>query len=421
MLVQFSVENFRVFREKQTFSMNVDSRCKRQNLNQPIHSGFSIVPQIHRIASVYGANGAGKSSLIRAMLFVNRFVRDSFGKSPNDCIQTEPFLYHTGCNNAPSCFEINFIMDDTLFEYSMALSPERVEEERLIARLKSKGRARLMFSREFNHKASTYEWHINPSYLKGERNSWKVQTRSDALFLSTAVRLNCQPLTDMYSWLVKEPVFLFPSTSRNRQFTAKRLLQPHWKARILRYFRKLGIPLHDIEVRKTELFKSEIFAEYSIELQDSGLDDLPSRTEYQIYFKRTNNLKQVVELSIDEESSGTRALFDLAGPLLDSLDKGRTVIVDELNHDLHPLVVHSIVSMFGDQKQNPNNAQLIFTTQDVTIPDNDLIDRDQVWMVEKDREHASSLYSYSEFRTRFGTQFQKAYLEGRFGAIPTIL
>ena len=128
-----------------------------------------------------------------------------------------------------------------------------------------------------------------------------------------------------------------------------------------------------------------------------------------------------MELSIDEESSGTRALFDLAGPLLDSLEKGHTVIVDELNDDLNPLVFHSIVSMFGNQKQNPNNAQLIFTTQDVTIPNNDLIDRDQVWMVEKDCEHASSLYSYSEFRTRFGTKFQKAYLEGRFGAIPTVL
>ena len=90
----------------------------------------------------------------------------------------------------------------------------------------------------------------------------------------------------MYSWLVKEPVFLFPSASRNRQFTAKRLLEPHWKARILRFFRNLGIPLHDIAVRINKLSESEMFAKHSTQFQNLDLDDLLNRTEYQIYFVR---------------------------------------------------------------------------------------------------------------------------------------
>ncbi len=421
MLVQFSVENFRVFREKQTFSMIVDSRFKKQAAHQTIPTGFSIVPRIHRLATIFGENGAGKSSLIRAMMFVQRFVRRSFGDSPNESIRTEPFLYHSGCCDTPSRFEIIFILNETLFEYSMALSAERVEEERLIARPKSTGRARLLFSREFNSEANSYAWHINANQLKGERDSWKAQTRPNALFLSTAVRLNSEALVDVYSWIVEEPVFLSPSMSRHRRFTANRLLDPLWKVRILLYFKKLGIRLHDIEVKKTKFSETEKFARYPKELQSFLLEEAPDRAEYQINFIRRNNLKKLVELPIDEESHGTKALFNLAGRLLDSIDKGHTVVVDELNTGLHPLAFQAIVSMFGDQQQNPNNAQLIFTTHDVTIPDNDFIDRDQVWMLEKDLEYASSLYSYSEFGTRFRTQFQKAYLQGRVGAIPTIL
>ena len=421
MLVQFSVENFRVFREKQTFSMIVDSRFRRRSEHHSIQTEFSAVPFIHRQAAIFGENGAGKTSLIRAMLFMKSFVRQSFGDSPNESIETHPFLYHADCINAPSRFEIDFILNDTLFEYSIALSPDRIEEERLVGRPRSTGRARLWFSREYNQKTKLHDWYINSNQLKGERDSWKAQTRPNALFLSTAVRLNSKPLIDVYSWIVEEPVFLSLSTHLYRRYTAKRLSKPSWKVKVLEYFKKLGIRLHDIEVRKSKLSETEKFARYPKELQNMILENDSGRTEYQINFIRKNNLDKVVRLSLDEESSGTKALFDLAGPLLESLEKGRTVVVDELNSSLHPLVFHAIVNLFGDNTQNTNNAQLIFTTHDVTIPDNEFIDRDQIWLLEKDRGYASSLYSYSEFKPRFRTQFQKGYLQGRYGAIPTVL
>ena len=421
MLVQFSVENFSVFRDNQTFSMIVDSRFMRQNEHRSIRTEFSAVPFVHRQAAILGENGAGKTSLVRAMSFLKRFVKQSFGDSPNESTETHPFLYHADCINAPSRFESDFIVNDTLFEYSIALSPDRIEEERLIARPRSTGRARLWFAREYNQKTKLHDWYINSKQLKGERDSWKAQTRPNALFLSTAVRLNSRPLMDVYSWIVEEPVFLSLSTHLYRRYTAKRLLEPLWKVKILEYFRKLGIRLHDIEVRKSKLSETEKFARYPKELQSMILENDNDRTEYQINFIRKNNLGQVERLPVEEESNGTQALFDLAGPLLDSLEQGRTVVVDELNSNLHPLVFHAIVTMFGDDTQNTNNAQLIFTTHDVTIPDNEFIDRDQIWLLEKDRGYASSLYSYSEFKPRFKTQFQKGYLQGRYGAIPTVL
>ena len=420
MLLQFSVENYSVFRDNQTFSMIVDSRFRRRNEYRSIRTEFSAVPFVHRQAAIFGENGAGKTSLVRAMSFLKRFVKQSFGESPNERIETHPFLYHADCINAPSRFEICFILNDTLFEYSIALSPDRIEEERLISRPRTTGRVRLWFSRVYNQKKKTHDWYINSNHLKEERDSWKAQTRPNALFLSTAVRFNSKPLMDVYSWIVEEPVFLSLSTRKYRRYTAKRLLQPLWKARTLEYFKKLGIRLHDIEVRKSKLSEKDKIAKLPAEFQHIILDNESDSTEYQINFMRKNNLGQVVRIPIEEESNGTTALFDLAGPLLDSLEKGRTVVVDELNSNLHPLVFQAIVSLFGDETQNTNNAQLIFTTHDVTIPDKEFIDRDQIWLLEKDRGYASSLYSYSEFKPRFKTQFQKGYLQGRYGAIPSI-
>lgn len=352
MLLQFSVENYSVFRDNQTFSMIVDSRFRKQNEHRAIRTEFSTVPYVHRQAAIFGENGAGKTSLVRAMSFLKRFVKQSFGESPNERIETHPFLYHADCITAPSRFEICFILNDTLFEYSIALSPDRIEEEGLVARPRSTGRARLWFSREYNQQTKSHDWYINSNQLKGERDRWKAQTRPNALFLSTAVRLNSKPLMDVYSWIVEEPVFLALSTRKYRRYTAKRLLQPLWKARILEYFKKLGIRLHDIEVKKSKLPE---------EFQHIIPDNESDSTEYQINFMRKNNLGQVIRIPIEEESNGTTALFDLAGPLLDSLEKGGTVVVDELNSNLHPLVFHAIVSLFGDDTQNTNNAQLILT------------------------------------------------------------
>lgn len=421
MLIKFSVENFRPFREKQTLSMVVDSSFKRQDNHHVYFSGFSAVPEVHCQAAVFGENGAGKTSFIQAMIYAKHFVRQAFGDSPDDEISTLPFLYHIDYLDKPTCFGVDFIVNDTLYGYSFAISPERVEEEHLVARPKTTGCLRQLFSRSFNPKTKSHEWYINPFYIKGERESWKSQTRPNALFLSTAVRLNCQSLLEVYRWLVREPVFIPTNTSHYRNFTAKRLMEKDWRKKIMSYFRKLGIQLVNIEVKKVNFPEARRIDSLPKSLQEDLPKDLMDGASYEINFIRLNNRREVVSLAIEEESNGTKALFDLAVPLLESLEIGRTVVVDELNTNLHPLVFHAIVSMFGDSQRNSNGAQLIFTTHDVTIPENDAINRDQVWLIEKGRDNAASLYSFSEFKTRYGTTFQKGYLQGRYGSIPTNL
>lgn len=125
-----------------------------------------------------------------------------------------------------------------------------------------------------------------------------------------------------------------------------------------------------------------------------------------------------VEFDLSEESSGTRQLFILAGPILDVLENGRVLVVDELNNALHPLMVRYLVKLMHNPDLNRNQAQLIFTTHDTSLLDVDLFRRDQIWFVEKDRTQVSHFYPLTDFSPRKGEALEKGYLMGRYGAIP---
>ena len=118
------------------------------------------------------------------------------------------------------------------------------------------------------------------------------------------------------------------------------------------------------------------------------------------------------------ESEGTQKLFAFSGPLLDTLEKGKILIVDELDARLHPLMTRQIIQLFNDPETNPHHAQLVFSTQDTNQLDNRLLRRDQVWFIEKERQGASVLYSLVEFKERDNAVHDKDYVLGRYGAIP---
>jgi AAA15 family ATPase/GTPase len=125
-------------------------------------------------------------------------------------------------------------------------------------------------------------------------------------------------------------------------------------------------------------------------------------------------------LDIKEESDGTQKLFGLAAPLIDILEKGRVVYADELNNSLHPFIVKMIIDLFNNPKTNPNKAQLIFTTHDISVLKNDIFRRDQLWFVEKDNQLATQLYPLTDFCPRANESLAKGYLEGKYGAVPFI-
>ena len=139
-------------------------------------------------------------------------------------------------------------------------------------------------------------------------------------------------------------------------------------------------------------------------------------------FDDAGNETGMVEFEMDvDESSGTRKLFAMAAPLLETLAKGRVMVVDELDSRLHTAVTREIVKLFNDGRTNPNHAQLIFTAQDTNLLDHDLLRRDQIWFVEKDSKGVSQLYSLAEFTgIRNDLYLERSYVQGRFGAVPFV-
>lgn len=426
MLVEFSVENHRVFREKQTFSMAASPATERAGKGHA--TGFSIVPHVLSEACLFGANGSGKTSLIDAMDFMSRFVRTSFRREAGEEIPVEPFLFHSDWREKPSVFEVSFINNETLYQYGFALTRQRVVEEWLFARPEQSGRQRRIFTRLYEEENDRYEWKMSELHLKGERDSWRSQTRPDALFLSTAVQLDAAALSVPYGWFRNRLRILDFDSRLSIQYTLSRIQEDGWKGRINEFLQGIGIFVSDIVVQEIMMEWPELknapkklqraFQDFhSALLEESGMNQKTLAAK----FARHDDQNNSVQLDIEKESAGTISLFALSGYFLTALDKGFVLVIDDLNSGLHPLAFRHLVNIFSKPSVNQHGAQLIFTTHETFITENEYMGRDQIWMVDKkNKTLAASLTSLSDYKKRNGRPFRKGYLQGRYGAVPRL-
>lgn len=420
MLIEFSVENHRAFRERQTFSM-----VARRATDQTLQTGASCVSHVLPQACLFGANGAGKSSLISAIAFMSHFVGNSFQKKPGTGTGVKPFVFHSEWRNKPSEFEAIFLHEETLYQYGFSLTRERVVEEWLFARPNQTGRERQLFTRSYDESKDAYEWSINSTHLKGPCESWKDQTREDALFLSTAFQLNAkelaQELVKPYVWLVNQLQML--DANDPSHYTLFRIKESGWSQEVIEFLKRVDIPLADLHVRESRpSLEFPDFLEIPVEVQDAmRADILDDARQLDVYTIRENEKGEPVPLPIEEESLGTNSLFRLAGPILDVLDNGYTFVVDDLNFGLHSLAFQSLIALFSDPEINKKNAQLIFTTHDTSVTDGDsCIEDDQIWIVDKGSDLVAKLTPRSDFEADNVRSFHKGYLQGRYGGIPRI-
>lgn len=159
-------------------------------------------------------------------------------------------------------------------------------------------------------------------------------------------------------------------------------------------------------------------------LKNSVLKNPPSkvfiRTVHKKYDSDGHNFSTEMFDLDDNESDGTKKLFSLAGPLMDALKYGKTLVIDELDARLHRLITCEIIRLFNSNETNPRNAQLIFTTHDTSLLANTLFRRDQIWFTEKNESGATDLYSLAEFKVRNDASYEKDYIQGRYGAVPFV-
>lgn len=439
MLIDFSVENHRAIREKQTFSMVAADEDTIDRLEPPYHvveTGLTSVPRILVDSCLFGANGAGKTSLVNAMAFMVKFVRQSSDGGPDQKIDVDPFVFHSDWRTRPSEFEMTFVYNGSIYKYGFALTNEKILEESLSVGIDESDEWNNIFERKFNSKKNDYKWNLDGVDNTDERGSWMAKTRPNSLYLSTSVQFNAGgELRNSYDWIANYLGILNMSLQGSGFiYTSSRFEQDGWKKRIQDFFYEAGVPLSDIEIDKRDIFEKPMFKKLlSEEAQNILKKQLPEGVDYSIDFLRYDNNGKPTRLNLDDESNGIRELFNLAGPILNTLEKGKTIVVDELNLGLHPLAVQNLIAMFCDPEINKRNAQIIFTTHDPTIVEHTFLERDQVWIVKKEDignmegenskrdDNLAAIFSRLPNFSDSGTHnFVRDYLAGSYGGVPNI-
>ena len=412
MLVEFQVQNFRSFRERQTLSMvaapfpeHVD-----QNTFNPGLKGFG---RFLRSAAIYGPNAAGKTNLLRAIQFMQSLVINSAATTTE--YPYSPYKFSSETRDAPIEFQITIVQNGVRYEYGFTMGPERIEKEWLVEYAHPRGRT--MFNRSYDRKKKTYTWKFSP-YLKGQRTVWGDTTRPEALFLSTAVQLNSTQLLPVFEWFKGRLVVVAGPTKLNQSLTLRLLEQPDGKQRLLPFLREADLGIADLTIQRQAVPSGALVTKPTMIEQQPGFAALNAFTVTLSHM--TDDPKKPMALDFDEESHGTQILFRTAGAWINVMAKGEVLLFDEIDSSLHPLLGRFLIERFHANSTNPHNAQLIFSTHNTSLLDRDIFRRDQIWFVEKERDGASKLFPMTDFSPRNDESFERAYMRGRYGALPIL-
>ena len=416
MLIEFSTTNFRSLRERQTFSLTKAKGDELEDSNTfktVAVNEFSLL----RSAALYGPNAGGKSNFLLALRAMKRIVLDSAtSQRRGDKLPVTPFLLNQDTSHAPCEFEVSFIVNQVRYQYGFATTDDRIHEEWLLAF--PKGRPQYWFRRAWNEQSNAYDWELGAN-LKGEKQLWQKSTRENALFLSTAIQLNGEQLQPIYDWF-KTSLRMTNVAGWNPRFSAS-LCETTEKDRVMDFLRAADLNIDDVFVEEKPFDVAKLPDKMPEHLKEAIAGDFKDRQFLNIQTLHKDDKGEDVRFDLKDESDGTQKLFAFAGPWIDALSKGYVLFIDELHDNLHPRLVKFLVQLFHSNGTNPNNAQLVFTTHETSILNQEEFRRDQIWFCEKDEDQATTLYPLTDFSPRKGREnLELAYLSGRYGALPYV-
>jgi uncharacterized protein len=403
MLIEFSVGNYRSFKEKVTFSM-VAANLVSQDKNLDSNNVFAVDEELSLVksAAIYGANASGKSNLAEALQFMKWFMVNSSKETQStERISVERFRLSTETDDQPSFFEIVFLLNGQQHRYGFTVSQEKVVSEWLY--YVPKIRETKLFNRQGD------EFDVSTLY---KAQGITERTRSNALFLSVSAQFNMEKSESILKYFTSDFLVTFNLNDMAlMNNTIDFMLKQKAEKEITDFMLKLDLGITELRLRK--LRKGDVFTLENIKINRVAImhekfDDAGepfSLEEFEMY---------------TEESAGTQKIFALASLIVHTLKIGGTLIIDEFDARLHSLMSRAILKIFNSNENNPRNAQLIAITHDTNLLSNKIFRRDQVWFTEKDRYGATALYSLAEYKVRNDASYGNDYIKGKYGAIPYI-
>ena len=394
MLCQFTVKNYKSIRDEVTFDMQVAAISEHEDKVIRDIDGEEFLP----VSALYGPNGGGKSNVLKALqTLVGKVLRPLYASTNNADIlmfrknvNIEPFKFTEENKNAPTEFEIFFRTKLAEYRYQLYVQKEKVVYESL-------DRVKLSTKR----RSGLFERDNNNIELKGD---FTKLTASDELS-ETLPFLSYLGITYGKNEVVRDVLEWFDQGID---------------------FLNYGNPIQElvVAVANTKNIKQlmlQMIQEMDLNIVDFRVEEEENRLD--VYTKHFVDGYEE-ELDLEEESSGTKKLFGLLPFIATSLIEGNVLVIDELDAKIHPILLKHIINMFTDLNVNKNNAQLIFTSHDLSTMNSEVFRRDEIWFVAKGNAENSELYSLVEFKNDKGesvrkdAKFGKQYLEGKYGADP---
>ena len=421
MLIEFSIENFRSFKEEVTLSL-ISSSDKSLD-NNLIKTATLKKDNLLRSEVIYGANASGKSNVVSAFNYLRKLVINSHKFQKGTEISYSPFKLDKKYTSKPSKFEIIFLKNNIRYTYGVSLTNEKIVDEYLY--YYPQGRKALIFERK-----DTFDYKFTID--RNEQEFLSSKTLPNVLYLSNSTQLNYKKTSEAFDWF-KDNLKIIGATDNPKltAFTIELLNKDEeLKEFILKSLIVADLGIVDISAKldkisiddaSLELPSPDLKTELVLISDDEGLKlvQMDIKTMHNVLDEQGNDIG--INFDFDEESEGTKRLFALVGSWIDALNNGRILIVDELDTKLHPLLMEFLIKLFHNPTQNKNDAQLIFTTHNTNLLDLDLFRRDQIWFTEKNPSFGNTdLYSLLEFSPRKDKNVRKGYLAGRYGAIPFI-
>ena len=433
MLIRFTVENYLSFNQRIDFNMLASDEANH------LHHVVENKRKLLRSSLLYGANGSGKSNLIKAMGFAKDFIVDGIGKNKN--IDLKPFKLQDGNLQKPTRFEFEFYCAGRAYAYGFILKEERimgewlfditqVEEISVFERriIPETGEQSIGFN--YNHALFANISNKSKDFLKFEADG----IRKNLLFLTNCAERNLIRFNMIYQWF-KDTLIIVPPQSPFLMTFAK--FDDKFFNQILDFFdfgfKQINFDTIDFENHKEipGYIRKEIKESFpigegkacfvSFDKFNYVIQEIQENLQAtQIVAVRENNKKKNILFELFEESDGTNRIIDLIPIFMNLYQKNTVVVIDELERSLHALLSRTLFDLFlNSSKFKQNNSQLIATTHELTLLNIELFRKDELWFIEKDENKQSIAYSL------VGANIDKlnlanGYLNGRFGAIPLI-
>lgn len=425
MLVEFRFKNYRSFRDEAVLSMEaVGLASLKKCLIEP--DNMKLLPGV----AIYGKNGGGKSNVIRAFWLGVQFIRNAQRMQHEKAtVPVVPFALNDYSVNEPTEFAFDYIVGGVKYWYSFAATREKIVKESLYHA--PKGQKAQVFVREEQKFSFTED--------RAKRKLISETVAENQLFFSVACTMNDAICVNAMKWF-REDIFF----SRDYTDIPSQLLEYYDDSNMLKTISDyaktadFGIEEMQFEVENKEIgdnleipddipdgMKAALTSFIQILSESNNSEGKLKMSQVKAKAKHkginANGESELYHLELEDESDGTRKLMSIAPAIESVLNKGGILLVDELEKELHPMLVNFIVAKFQSKRSNPNGAQIIFTTHNTELLNLEFMRKDQIYFADKRKSDGSSeLYSVTDFTTKTADNIRKGYLVGKYGATPNV-